>query len=107
MRLLIAFLAFFISVHVKAEYRAFELAITNVETQQSRKVTTVFDHLQYPQYNYVASNEVVTIQASWMCWQRSDYFRAICPNPATLKKLPGVAGPGSNSGAANRSPASL
>jgi hypothetical protein len=65
----------------RAEYRAYELAITNAQSGQTRTVTTTLDHLQYSGYYPIAQTEVVEILSTWKCWRRSDHFKSICPNP--------------------------
>lgn len=64
-----------------AEYRAFELEIRDPSTGASRRVITTLDHLQYPTYNFVKKADQIGIRATWMCRERSDYHKPICPNP--------------------------
>ena len=93
----------FIPLSATAEYRAFELAITNTTTGNVRKVITNLDHYQYAGYNSVGSDETVQIAATWMCWKRSDWMQGICPNPKDMKNSPS---PESNSTGDVRAPAS-
>ncbi len=65
-----------------AEYRAFELAITNPTTNQSRVVLSNLDHLQYPMYYPLQKDERIQIVSTWMCRDRTDNFQAICAKPA-------------------------
>lgn len=67
-----------------AEYRAFELAITNTETSQQRLVLSTLDHLQYPEYYPISQKETIAISATWMCWGPTDNFKRICPNPKSI-----------------------
>ena len=64
-----------------AEYRAFELVISNQTGGQGRVVVTTLDDIQYAGYHHVRKDETVAIQDTWMCWRRSDGPAAICPNP--------------------------
>jgi hypothetical protein len=63
-----------------AEYRTFELKITNIETGISRTVTTSLDHYQYPQYYPLNKNESIEYETSWMCWENTSHRQA-CPKP--------------------------
>ena len=65
----------------KAEYRAFLLEISNSETGQSKRVTTTFDHIQYPSYYPLSSRESIQYVDSWMCWENTNKMRPICPQP--------------------------
>jgi hypothetical protein len=112
MRFFISIAVLLTSLSALAEYRAFELAITDTNTGKVRKVTTTLDHIQFRGYHPVASFEVVSIEATWMCKQRGDWFTDICPNPATVKTLQGQktqnqAGQESKSASNTRAPASL
>lgn len=64
-----------------ADYRAFQLAIVNVDTGLERPVISTLDQYQYPTYFNVRTNERVEYRQSWMCWGNSSNFRPICPNP--------------------------
>lgn len=77
----------------RAEYRAFTLVITDTRSQQTRLVTSTFDHLQYPGYHPLRSWETVAIQDTWMCWGRQGDFKPICANPKTTAQ----AGPSTKS----------
>lgn len=68
----------------RAEYRVFELVIRDPLTNQSRTVISTLDDIQYPEYYHLNPNEQIQIQATWMCWKRSDYFQKPCPNPRAL-----------------------
>jgi hypothetical protein len=69
----------FVPAH--AEYRVFQLTITDGKTGQSRVVLSTLDHIQYPQYHAVNTTDTIAIQATWRCWGRSDWFKGYCPNP--------------------------
>ncbi len=58
----------------------FQLAITNAQGQ-TRTVLSTLDHLQYPGYHGRGPGETISIQSTWMCRRRSDWFQAFCPNP--------------------------
>lgn len=76
-----------------AEYRAFELAITDTRTGKTRLVTSVLDDIQYPGYHPIHRYETIAIQATWMCWGRQGDFKAICRNP----RADDASGPTANS----------
>ena len=65
----------------RAEYRAFTLAITNVQTGQARTVTSNLDDIQYAGYYPVRKTESIQIAATWMCWGRTGWGKRVCPNP--------------------------
>lgn len=65
----------------KAEYRAYQLSIIDNETGAIREVASTLDDMQYPGYFHVGKSETVQIKATWKCWERSDGFQPICPNP--------------------------
>lgn len=65
-----------------AELRAFRLKIVDSSTGTERFVTTRLDHIQYPMYNHLRQTEVVSIDRTWMCYDRSDYAGALCTAPA-------------------------
>ncbi len=64
-----------------AEYRAFELKITDTQSGKFRIIRSVLDQGQYPQYYYLSATETIESQGTWMCYERSDNFKPICPNP--------------------------
>jgi len=65
----------------RAEYRAYQLLITDTRTNQSRLMISTLDDIQYPDYHHLRRDEIVSIQATWMCWGRTDPFKPICRNP--------------------------
>ncbi len=81
MRFLISTLLLVLSSRSSAEYRAFDLRITNTQTGKIRNVRSILDQGQYRQYYYLSSAEVIEYQDSWMCYERSDHFKPICANP--------------------------
>jgi hypothetical protein len=74
------FLLFWASI-ARAEYRVFELEITDSTNGAARSVTTTLDDFQYRFYNPIKPTEAITIKATWMCYLRSDYFKNFCPKP--------------------------
>ena len=83
---MLSFLIFFLFNPVRAEYRAYQLALVNSTTKISRVVPpTTLDHLQYPGYYSLAKNEYVQIVSTWMCPGRTDLFEPICANPRAPK----------------------
>jgi hypothetical protein len=78
----------------QAELRAFQLKITDPATGRERHVITRFDHIQYPMYNRVSQSEVVAIEKTWMCYERSDFLGALCAAPADSPATSTSGGPG-------------
>lgn len=64
-----------------AELRAFRLRITDTATGTDRTVISRLDDLQYRQYFAVKSSEIIRIEKTWMCYQRSDFTGTLCPAP--------------------------
>jgi hypothetical protein len=64
-----------------AEYRAYSLVITNIQTSSARLVISTLDDIQYPGYYPLRRYETISIQSTWMCWGRTGDFKPICPNP--------------------------
>ena len=81
MRFLAAVAIFFAVIEARAEYRVFQLVITDQTTGKARTVISNLDDLQYTQYHYVKSTESIAVQDTWMCWRRSDNYQPYCPNP--------------------------
>ena len=67
----------------QAEYRVFELAITETATNTTRTVISTLDDIQYPGYFPLKANETISIQDTWMCWGRHGKHVKHCPNPRT------------------------
>ena len=65
----------------KAEYRVYELLITDTATGKTRTTIGTLDDQQYRSYYLVKPTETVTLQTHWMCRPRKDYFGTYCPNP--------------------------
>ena len=65
----------------QAEYRVFNLVITNTKTNTSRTVTSTLDPHQYPLYNPVEPGEVVSYIQTWRCFGRTGDFQEFCPDP--------------------------
>ncbi|MBL7687118.1 MAG: hypothetical protein JNJ49_03715 [Bdellovibrionaceae bacterium] len=76
-------MTFIFSSAAHAEYRAFRLVIADTLNGSSRTVITTLDPLQYGQYHYLKSTERAQIEATWMCRERSENFKPICPAPET------------------------
>jgi hypothetical protein len=64
-----------------AEYRAFELKITNTEKNKDYSVVSILDHLQYPKYHPMLKNEVIAYVDSWRCKENMSEFRRPCAKP--------------------------
>jgi hypothetical protein len=69
----------------RAEFRAFRLKIVNSETGMERIVTTRFDDLQYADYHPIQRSERISIDQTWMCYERNDYTGIICSPPSKPK----------------------
>lgn len=65
----------------RAEYRVFNLVITNTQTNASRTVASTLDPHQYRLYNPVELGEVVSYAETWRCFGRTGDFQEFCPNP--------------------------
>jgi len=64
-----------------AEYRAFELVITNPTTGQERVVLSTLDPNQYRRFYPIMPEERVTYRQTWRCRGNTSNFQAICPKP--------------------------
>jgi hypothetical protein len=64
-----------------AEYRAFELVITDPAGGQERVEISTLDPAQYVMYHPIRPDERVTYRATWMCRGNTSHFKPICPNP--------------------------
>jgi hypothetical protein len=71
-----------------AEYRVFELVITNTQTQDVRTVLSTLDPIQYPRYYPVLATEVVSYTQTWRCYGRTGDFQPYCPNPKAQSPAP-------------------
>jgi len=78
------FFIFLFSFQVRAEYRAYQLLISDSTTGQKRTVITTLDDQQYVGYHHLQQTELIQIQDTWMCRGRSDLSQdinqRICPN---------------------------
>ncbi|MCB0350932.1 MAG: hypothetical protein KDD38_07100 [Bdellovibrionales bacterium] len=83
------FLTVAASPKASAEYRAFELTITDTDKNKERTVISTLDHLQYPRYYPLMKNEIIAYTDSWMCYENMANFTKTCNKPdrdvATLK----------------------
>lgn len=64
-----------------AEYRAFELVITDSATGQERVEISSLTPAQYRQFYAVKPTEQVTYRATWMCRGNTSHRKPTCPNP--------------------------
>lgn len=84
----------FIFIHsAHAEYRAFELLITNTETGTDRTVISTLDPRQYRGYHPVAAAEIVQYTDTWMCRGNTSGMKAICAKPEDRKPAQPKAAP--------------
>jgi len=68
----------------QAEYRAFELVITNPTTGQERTVVSTLEPRRYRRYYPVKWDEQVTYTATWMCKGNTSGHKPICTKPEDL-----------------------
>jgi len=71
----------FINTTAQAEYRAFELVITNSTSGQERIVISNLDPGQYRGYYPVKLGDRVSYRSTWRCPGNTSNFQPICPNP--------------------------
>jgi hypothetical protein len=64
-----------------AEYRAFELVITNPTSGQEHVMISTLDPNQFRRYYPVKSDESVAYRATWMCRGNTSAYKAVCPKP--------------------------
>ena len=74
------------SISAFAEYRAFNLKITDTSNNQERFIQSNLDPIQYQGYNSLKPTEIITYTESWMCPGRTGDFMKICDNPAVNQK---------------------
>jgi hypothetical protein len=70
----------------RAEYRAFELVITDSTSGQERVVLSTLDPNQYRGYYPVKPSEKVTYRQTWRCKGNTSDYKAICPKPEVPAK---------------------
>ncbi len=69
------------SPKASAEYRAFELKITDTEKNKDRAIISTLDNLQYPRYYPLNKNESIAYVDSWMCYENMSDFTKTCAKP--------------------------
>lgn len=74
-------LILFLLHSIWADYRVYELTITNTVTGEQRQVTSTLDQIQYPAYYPLQPNESINYKTSWMCYGNQAHFKKYCPNP--------------------------
>lgn len=74
-------IAIFINLSAQAEYRAFELVITDPTSGQERVVISNMNPGEYRRHRPVKLTEKVTYRATWMCRGNTSNFKPICPKP--------------------------
>lgn len=75
----------------KAEFRVFRLKIVNSETGTDREVVSRLDDLQYAGYFPIKRSEAISIEQTWMCFDRNDYAGTLCPAPEQTAPAPASA----------------
>jgi hypothetical protein len=88
------FVSLLIPLGAHAEYRAFELVITDSATGQERTDLSTLDPNQYRAYHPVKYTESVKYTATWMCKGNTSY-KSICSKPENqdAKPAPGLPTP--------------
>jgi len=76
-----------LSLEARAEYRAFNLTITNSNTGAQRKVLINLDPIQYRETHGVLPEEVIEIESTWMCYGDTSN-KPTCPDPKFPESLP-------------------
>lgn len=64
-----------------AEYRVFELKLTNTKTKEVRYEVSTLDQYQYQGYLYLHRDETIELVDTWMCWKRGDNYKLNCRRP--------------------------
>lgn len=71
-----------------AEYRVFELVISDPATQKTKTVVSNLDPEQYAKYYHVPLGWTISYQKTWMCKGRTGDFKPFCTDsrvPASEK----------------------
>jgi hypothetical protein len=76
-----ALLIFLFAQSARAEYRAFELVITNSTTGQERVVVSTLDPRRWRRYYPVKYDDRVIYRATWMCRGNTSGHKPVCPKP--------------------------
>ncbi len=75
-----------------AEYRVFELVITNQSTGQERVEISTLDPNQYPTYYPIKAEETVTYRSTWRC-RGNTSKKPVCSKPETADRNPPQSSP--------------
>ena len=81
MRIVVLMFVLLWSTSSLAEYRAYQLVISNEETGEEKRITSTLDHLQYKAFYSLGPNEIIYYERSWMCWGNTSYHKPICKPP--------------------------
>jgi hypothetical protein len=71
---------------VQAEYRAFELVISDTDSGKERVVISTLDPFQWVGYHPLAKSEGITYRSTWRCRGNTSHFAPICPKPEDEQK---------------------
>jgi hypothetical protein len=85
-KLLILLLTLLFPFMAQAEYRAFELVITDSTSGQERVVLSTLDPNQYRGYYPIKPEEKITYRQTWRCKGNTSGYKAICPKPEVPAK---------------------
>ncbi len=72
----------------QAEYRAFELVISNSQTGEERVILSMFDPLQYQVFYPVRPDEMVQYRDTWRCRGNTSGHQPICAKPERAPASP-------------------
>ncbi len=79
----------FVITFARAEYRAFELVITNSATGQERVEISTLDPNQYRAYHPVKIDEKVQYRATWRC-RGNTSKKPVCSRPENTSPPPSL-----------------
>lgn len=89
MRILCVLALILFGFSANAEYRVYQLKITDTTTKKSREILTTLMPKAYIFYYPIRATEMVEIMDHWMCWKRSDGYQKPCTRPfASLEQSP-------------------
>lgn len=74
------------SMVAKAEYRAFNLQISDAQKKPVRSISSNLDPDQYRDFYLLHPGESITYTETWMCPGRTSDFKPTCKSPSTLAK---------------------
>jgi hypothetical protein len=82
------FMLVFWSFGAEAEYRVYQLKLTDTQTNKSHEFLSTLMPKQYIFYYPITAFQTLQIVDHWMCWQRSDGFKKLCTRPFSSAQSP-------------------